>query len=252
MPGLSQIRRLEAAGFRAWPSSSTYYDGTWSIRLTPNHPSRRLNSINPLDPNDHAELHDRVERAKQRFHAAGKQLTFRQTPLASRELDRFFHDENFSSEHESTVLSVDFMDISFAKTVDHLPLKDIERYAHASAGIHGFSSLERAGLVDVIRSIKAPVGLFISEDADGPISTVICVQDGDLAGVLDLATREDMRGHGHGKQILLAAMKWAKSKGAHTGWLQMDLKSTAAASLYKNVGFKEIYRYTYRILDKQR
>ncbi len=54
----------------------TYYDGTWSIRLTPGHPSRRLNSVNPLDPNDHSELNDRIARAKRVFAAAGKPLTF--------------------------------------------------------------------------------------------------------------------------------------------------------------------------------
>ena len=103
VPGLSQIRRLEAAAFRAWPSASTYYDGTWSIRLTPDHPSRRLNSVNPLDPNDHGELGDRIARAEARFLSVGKPLTFRQTPLASRELEQYLHDEGFAREHESCV-----------------------------------------------------------------------------------------------------------------------------------------------------
>ncbi|MGL4488198.1 MAG: GNAT family N-acetyltransferase [Rhizobiaceae bacterium] len=249
MPGLSQIRRLEAASFRAWPSASTYYDGTWSIRLTPNHGSRRLNSINPLDPNDHSELSDRIERAKARFEAAGKPLTFRQTPLASRELDRFLKEGNFAALNESAVMSIELSKVSFDKTIDHIPFRDIRQYCQASTKIHGGSAIDQAGLAEVISSIKAPFGLFIMEDADGPISCVICVQDGELAGILDLATRPDARRQGHAKQLLLGAMKWAKSKGATTAWLQVELGPDHVEHLYKDIGFREIYRYIYRVLQ---
>jgi GNAT superfamily N-acetyltransferase len=249
MPGLSQIRRLEAAGFRAWPSASTYYDGTWSIRLTPYHSSRRLNSINPLDPNDHAELHDRVERARVRFSAAGKSLTFRQTPLASRELDRFLKEGNFAAINESAVMSLDLSSVSFANAIDYLPFKDIQHYCDASAKIHGLSNSDRAGLVEVISSIKAPFGLFINEDAHGPISCVVCVQDGELAGILDLATRPDAQRQGHATQLVMGAVKWAKAKGATTAWLQVELGSDSTEQLYKKIGFKEVYKYIYRVLQ---
>jgi GNAT superfamily N-acetyltransferase len=247
MPGLSQIRRLEAAGFRAWPSASTYYDGTWSIRLTPHHSSKRLNSINPLDPNDHAELSDRVERAKARFAAAGKPLTFRQTPLASRELDRFLKEGDFAAQSESAVMCVDLSTVALSKAIDYLPFKDIRHYCQASADIHGLTAIDKAGLVEVVSSIKAPYGLFINQDADGPMCCVVCVQDGELAGILDLATRADARRQGHATQLLLGAMKWAKSRGATMAWLQVELGADSSEQLYRKIGFRETYRYIYRI-----
>jgi GNAT superfamily N-acetyltransferase len=250
MPGLSQIRRLEAAGFRAWPSASTYYDGTWSIRLTPHHSSRRLNSINPLDPNDHAELLDRVERAKLRFSAAGKPLTFRQTPLASRELDRFLKEGNFAALNESAVMSLELSTVSFAKAIDYLPFKDIQHYCDANTKIHNLAKSDQAGLFEVISSIKAPFGLFINEDAQGPISCVVCVQDGELAGILNLATRPDAQRQGHATQLLMGALKWAKAKGATTAWLQVELGSDNTEQLYKKIGFREVYRYIYRVLQE--
>lgn len=247
MPGLSQIRRLEAAAFRAWPAASTYYDGTWSIRLTPEHPSRRLNSVNPLDPNDHGELGDRIARAEARFVAAGKPLTFRQTPLASRELEQFLHDEGFSSEHESSVFSMPLASFNSDRALNHIPLRDINRYVDASVAVHGADKGSRHALSAVIESIKAPYALFVSEDESGPVSTVICVHDGDLAGVLDLGTRQDARRLGHGATALSTALKWAKSHGAQMAWLQVDLESDPALALYREFGFQEIYRYVYRI-----
>jgi ribosomal protein S18 acetylase RimI-like enzyme len=99
----------------------------------------------------------------------------------------------------------------------------------------------------VIGSIKAPYSLFVSEDGKGPVSTVICVQDGELAGIMDLGTRADARRAGHGTTALATALKWAKSHGAHTAWLQVDLESDPALALYRDFGFEEIYRYVYRI-----
>lgn len=247
MPGLSQIRRFEAAGFRAWPAASTYYDGTWSIRLTPGHRSRRLNSVNPLDPNDHAELDDRIARATARFGSAGKPLTFRQTPLASRELDTWLDERKFARVHESTVMTCALDTMPFDRVMDMLPLRDAQRYAAASASIHGYDGQDASALFGVVQSVVPAKGLFVLEDGAGPLASVMCVQDGMLAGLLDLATRPDARGRGHGRAVMMAALKWARSHGAVTAWLQMDLSSTAAAKLYASSGFSEIYRYVYRV-----
>lgn len=247
VPGLSHIRRLEAAAFRAWPSASTYYDGTWSIRLTPEHPSRRLNSVNPLDPNDHGELGERIARADARFLAAGKQLTFRQTPLASRELEQYLQEEGFLRAHESVVLSMPLGSFNSDRGLNQIPLRDIRRYANASIAVHGGEKGSREALESVIGSIKAPFSLFVTEDKAGPVSTVVCVHDGDLAGILDLGTREDARRLGHGAAALATALKWAKSRGAQMAWLQVDLESDPALALYRDLGFEEVYRYVYRI-----
>lgn len=247
VPGLSQIRRLEAAAFRAWPSASTYYDGTWSIRLTPDHSSRRLNSVNPLDPNDHGELGDRVARAEARFLSVGKPLTFRQTPLASRELEQYLHDEGFAREHESCVMSMPLTEFNPDQALNQIPLKDVRRYAVASTKVHGQPEAAVDAMVSVISAIKAPFSLFVTEDKDGPVSTVLCVQDGDLAGILDLGTRTDVRRNGHGATALATALKWARNHGAHTAWLQVELESDPALALYRDFGFDEIYRYVYRI-----
>ena len=73
---LAQIRQIEAVGFRAWPASSVHYDGSWAIRMTASHPSKRLNSVNPLDPGDIANMEQRVTRAAQRFRAYGRPPDF--------------------------------------------------------------------------------------------------------------------------------------------------------------------------------
>src|SRR5690606_22193497 len=101
---LPTVRRFEAAGSRAWPATTVYYDGAWAVRLTGGHPAKRLNSVNPLDPGDDGRVRERVARAARRFAAYGRPLTFRMSPLSGRGVTRYLDGEGWSSFSTSLVM----------------------------------------------------------------------------------------------------------------------------------------------------
>src|SRR5262245_1321314 len=122
---LAQIRQMEAVGFRAWPASSVHYDGSWAIRMTASHPSKRLKSVNPLDPADIDNMEQRVARAEQRFRAYGRPPIFRQSPLSPPELDLYLEDSGWRRFDESMVMTVELADVDLSDAIDQIPLKDI-------------------------------------------------------------------------------------------------------------------------------
>jgi ribosomal protein S18 acetylase RimI-like enzyme len=247
MPGLGSVRRMEAVGFRSFPSTTTHFDGTWAIRLTAGYPAKRLNSVNPLDPRDHAQLERRIGDARRRFDAYGRPLIFRQSPLAPPELESLFDDEGWERFDESLVLIADVGAMKLAEAVDQVPLKDTGRWVDAVLGLDGKPAEQKGGLYEVISLIQPEVGLFLLQDAGGePISAVRCVCDGTLAGIFDLATSRQHRRQGHGRQILASALKWASGRGAEMAWLQVVADNQSALSLYEDFGFDELYRYSYR------
>ena len=247
MPGFAQIRRLEAAAFRAWPATSVQHEGTWSVRLTASHPSRRLNSVNPLDPNDHSDLPARVARVGKRFNDYGRPLTFRQSPLAPPELSRYLEGCGFKRVGNSMVMSAAIDKLATDNAFDQIPLKDIGRYVDASILIHEHDAHIKPGLSEVISAIKPSAGMFVLEDDDGPVSSVICVQDGSLAGILDMGTREQQKRRGKGRRLLAAALKWAKNRGAETAWLQVESDNQVALAMYAALGFEPAYSYFYQV-----
>ncbi len=243
---LAVIRRFEAAGFRAWPATSVQYDGTWAVRLTGSHPALRLNSINPLDPGDDHRLKERVEQAERRFQAYGRPLTFRISPLAAPAISEYLDARGWSTLKESRVMRLRLTGDIVGKAMHQIPLKDLNRFVTAAFQVHGYDAELRPGFTEVVSSIRPQAGLFILEQHDVPVATAICVHEGDLAGLFEVATARAHRGKGFGRRMLLSALKWAHLRGANVAWLQVEDENKTALGLYYSLGFEDVYRYHYR------
>ena len=245
-PPFATVRRFAAAGFRAWPAASVHYDGTWAIRLTAGHPAKRLNSVNPLDPGDNANLRERIARAGKRFEAYGRPLTFRISPLSGAELSGYLDEQGWSSFAHSLVMHRELTEASVAEALDQIPMRDVARFINAALTIHAVSPALRPGLSETIDAIEPDAGLFVLQREEDPVATAICVHDGELAGLFEVATDENFRGRGFGRRLVLSALKWARLRGARQAWLQVEADNGAARHLYASLGFREIYRYHYR------
>lgn len=243
---LPTVRRFEAAGFRAWPASTVHYDGAWLLRLSAANEAKRLNSVNLLDPGDCADLGPRIEKARRRFEAFGRPLTFRLSPLAGAPIQGHLDAEGWTSFSESLVMRLAIDEADLSGVIQQIPLRDIGRFVDAAVAVRGLGDEARPGLNEIVASIQPETGLFALKSGEEPLATAICVRDGDLAGLFEIATAARWRGRGHGRRIVLAAINWARLKGARTAWLQVEADNAAAVALYGALGFEEVYRYRYR------
>ncbi len=244
---LPNVRRLEAVGFRAWPAASVQYDGSWLIRLTAGHDSKRLNSVNPLDPSDSRDIEIRLAKAAKRFADYGRPLTVRQTPLTPPPLIAHMDANGWPVFSETIVMMADIPPNDTTESIEHLPLRDVGRFVDARLQICGESSQDKAGLSEVINAIKPECGLFLFESPDqGPIAVSLAVHDNDLAGILQVAVSESVRRQGVGSAIVNASLRWARLRGARTAWLSVECDNEAAIHLYRKFGFRDVYRYSYR------
>jgi ribosomal protein S18 acetylase RimI-like enzyme len=246
LPELTVVRRFLAAGFRAWPAASVHYDGAWSVRLTPGHPGKRLNSVSPLDPGDIADISPRLERAAERFREAGRPLTMQMTPLAAKAVSDHLDARGWDRLGDLAVMRLPLADMAVDDAMDQIPLKDVNRFVSAVVSVREYKPELHAGLAGVIESIEPEAGLFVLEEDGEILATAICIHDGDLAGLFEVATSRSERGKGYGRRIVLSALKWARLRGAHTAWLQVEMDNQPALSLYNGLGFEELFRCHYR------
>nr|WP_117196114.1 GNAT family N-acetyltransferase [Rhizobium terrae] len=243
---LPLVRRLEAVGFRAWPAASVVYDGSWQVRLTGGHPSKRLNCIVPLDPSDHRDMGMRIDKARKRFDDYGRRLVIRETPLAPAALIEHLDQTGWWPFETVDVLTVDLTELELPDTLDYLPSHDIGRFADASLAIDGEDPALKPALAEILSSIRPTSGFFIKESPQaGPVATALCVQDNDLAGIMSFAVAERLRRTGIGTEILTAALRWARISGARSAWLQVVSDNVPALGLYRRFGFRKAYEYRY-------
>jgi GNAT superfamily N-acetyltransferase len=243
---LPLVRRLEAVSFRAWPASSIIYDGSWQIRLTGSHPSKRINCVVPLDPSDYGNSDVRLEKARKRFEDFGRPLVVRETALMPPQLRAHLIDDGWTVFEEVNVMTTDLVSADLPEIMSYLPTHDIGRFVDASLKVGGEDQSLRSPIAEIVSSIKPTLGLFIKEEVEGePQATVICVQDNDLAGILSLDVAPETRRQGAATQILTSALRWARISGAKTAWLQVVTTNAPAIALYEKFGFSTAYTYRY-------
>jgi GNAT superfamily N-acetyltransferase len=242
---LPLVRRLEAAGFRAWPAARVSFDGSWQIRITPGHPSRRLNCLVPLDPFDYRDIDDRLAAAGAIFEASGKGLCLRQSPLCPREVTDRLADMGWHSGYETLVMTAPLDNVEIDDGIDHLPVHDVRRFSEACVRIDRARDTTSEILASIISAIEPAAGLFLTERAEGPVAVGICVQDHQLAGIQQLVVEASMRRKGLGRELMASALRWARRRGANQAWLQVIASNETARALYEGMGFTEAYRYAY-------
>ncbi|GAA0598370.1 GNAT family N-acetyltransferase [Paenochrobactrum glaciei] len=249
-PDLTIVRQLEALGFRAWPANQVRYSGSWAIRLTPDHQSKRLNSVNPLDPGDFHNLDERIALIKAMFLVAGKRPVFRLSPLAAPELNQYL-DELGWVEKGRTITMVRAIQPDFdTKPADITISDDIAAYAQASLETHGKSLAEQKALLpaltDILSQIRPSKAMMIANKGDQSVAAGLCVKDYAWAGLFDLATVPSHQRQGLAEALIACGLSWAQQQGAKRAWLQIEESNLAGLALYRKLGFSESYRYSYR------
>lgn len=244
-PDLPLVRRLEAAGFRAWPAARVSFDGSWQLRMTPGHPSKRLNCLVPLDPFDERDMEMRVRSAERAFAAHGLRVALRQSPLCPAGLPAVLEGLGWHRGHETLVMTAALDTLDLAGGMDHLPTHDIQRFSEACVRIDRARDTTPATVASIIARIEPAAGLFLMEGGDGPTAVGICIQDFDLAGIQQVAVERSARRQGIGRELVASALRWARLRGAQLGWLQVLADNAGARRLYGAMGFTTAYSYAY-------
>lgn len=235
----------------AWPALQTVlYDG-WILRFAGGY-TRRANSVNPIYPST-IDVDKKIEYCHEFYAAKGMKTIFKITnEVYPPDLDNILETKGFIREAETSVQTINLeqttiMDYGRVRIVTSLDDFWVDNFFRLSGAV----SENKPTLKAMLRNIKMPKCFAYIKEKNSIVACGLGVLEQDLIGLFDIVVATGFRGKGFGNRILNGMLLWGKNECAKLGYLQVMVDNKTALALYTKIGFKEIYRYWYRVHEKR-
>jgi ribosomal protein S18 acetylase RimI-like enzyme len=107
---------------------------------------------------------------------------------------------------------------------------------------------ERRTLHDrMLSQISSQVGYAAIGRRGRIVACALGIVESGWLGIFDVVVEQDERRRGHGERLMQGLLSWGREMGAEQAYLQVMLSNAPALSLYEKLGFREAYRYWYRV-----
>jgi ribosomal protein S18 acetylase RimI-like enzyme len=241
------FKDIEELTLNHWQSLQTLlYDG-WILRFADGY-TKRANSINPIYQSNYS-IDAKIAECERLYANQNLPTVFKITPfVCPSDIDSKLEQIGYSKVEPSIVKTVDLTDIR----EPHLQSVSIqnklsEEWLEVQCRILDMSDSKKRTLVKIIANIQAPKVFISLSDENQVVSCGFGVIENNYVGLYNIVTDKVQRNKGYGEQLLLNLLKWAKQEGATKSYLQVVLDNQPAIKLYSKLGYREIYKYWYRV-----
>jgi len=247
-----QLRRLEEAGFNAWPALQTVLVDGWVLRFAGGY-TKRANSINPTYPvsdrETEADLTARVEACEATYADRGQPPIFRLTSFGVPSgLDELLAARGYRVIDRTLVLSRSLADLMVSAERPDVRATPLDEWLDRHVQFSGAVLDKRDTHAAMLRQISGEPLFGLLHDASGePVACGLAVREGGLVGLFDIVTDRARRKQGFGRALVSVMLIWARDSGAQEAYLQVVATNEPAIHLYRALGFVDAYHYWYRV-----
>jgi N-acetylglutamate synthase len=241
------IRRFEEISNNAWPALQTmHYDG-WILRFA-NGVTKRSNSVNLLYPST-IDPEEKIGFCEQLYLAQKIIPCFKITAISDPAgIDRRLESRGYFNH---STISFQTMDIT---KIPSEPFSEIKietalnpRWMDEFILMNEFDPMRKPVYVSIMKQLHLPKCLVSLTRDHKTVGVGLGVVEGSYIGLFDIVVDKSYRSTGLGYFIVESILRWGRKIGATTAYLQVLTDNAPAIRLYEKMGFKEIYRYWYRM-----
>jgi N-acetylglutamate synthase len=241
------IQRIEEISMNAWPALQTiHYDG-WIIRLAEG-VTKRSNSISLLYESK-LDINIKIDFCEKLYSSRNIPACFKLTEIAQpKDIEKILHSRGY--EH-ALDLSVQLMNINnlipdFDKKANISEMTD-DRWLDSYLKMNQMDLSTKSEYKKILDQIILPKSLLTIESNGLVIGCGLGVVEDTYLGLFDIVIDKKYRNQGFGKMVIDNLLKWGRNKGAEIAYLQVLTDNAPAIRMYEKLGFKEVYKYWYRI-----
>jgi ribosomal protein S18 acetylase RimI-like enzyme len=246
-PDLALVAACEERVVNAWPAPATLMVEGWVVRFAGGY-SGRANSASALKAG--ATLSEEALALIEALYGqAGLPPCIRLTPLTPAGMSRRLSARGYRLRDVAIGLVAPLADISPPAS----PLR-IEPCA-TPEWIGCVSALQVEGkrdpdkLAAIVCGIRMPAAFATLAANGAPAALGIGVAERGMAEIGSIIVDPMRRGQGHGRALVQGLMGWARDRGCHAAFLQVEAGNAPAIGLYRSLGFRPAYAYQTWIRD---
>ncbi|MGE7600955.1 GNAT family N-acetyltransferase [Peribacillus sp. NPDC097675] len=242
-------RKIEELSMNALPALQTQMDDGWILRYA-NGYTKRANSVNPLYPSYDEDVNGKIERSTTAFTERNIQVAYKITPLTSpSELDHILETMDYSVASLTGVQVLSLEDIEAPSETHVLIYNEMpEARFQDFCRLNNIHERDHSIFRNVLSNIiPTTCFIFLVDEKDSTLACGLGVLEDEFIGLFNIATDEEVRNRGHGTKLVRNLLYWGKRNGAKNAYLQVVLTNEPALNLYTRLGFKELYRYWFRV-----
>lgn len=241
-------RELEEVVVDAWPATESEELDGWLLRKSGG-PSRRGNSVATNETGGKLSLDERVAHTESWYAARGQPAMFQVGPCAPVELDHVLQERGYAQSADAVLAGVE-------------PSEVLTRLSSADAQVSrtpclGWWQMVREASrfsesVDVLAALLDRLGTrcrFATRfDGEGrAIATCFGIASERRLGIYGMLTLPEARRSGAAASLLRALSHAAREEQMEELYLLVEADNEPARALYARAGFRDVYRYHYRV-----
>jgi ribosomal protein S18 acetylase RimI-like enzyme len=240
---------LERLSLQAWPAKESIELDGWLVCLSDGY-TRRTNSVQPLEAGS-LDSEAKIERCEAIYRRRGQRVVFKLTAdVQPHDLDERLARRGYERRDPTSVQRL-ALAAGGAAVPEGMRVETelSEDWFECCLALNRVSPSDGRALRGILERIAFPLA-FAALEPDGTCvaQALGVLQDREL-GLFLIATDPGERRRGFQKQLLAGLFAWAFERGARSAWLQVVVENAPAMGLYRKLGFRETYRYWYRMRD---
>jgi GNAT superfamily N-acetyltransferase len=240
---------IEELSMNARPSIQTILHGGWILRMADGY-TKRANSVNPLYSFDN-NLDEKIVYCEKIYRENNLPMVYKIIECEEhKKLDQRLDELNYKKADLTSVQicgGVSETNYKENGMVNNAFTDEWKNCFYHCGKIEKIKTMETIDMM--LKNIKGKIiAVYKKEKGIFTGCGYGVIEDG-FVGIFDIIVKEEHRGKGYGGEIIETILSNAGRSGIEKAYLQVVDNNIIAKKLYAKKGFKEIYKYWYRIKD---
>lgn len=241
------IRQFEELSNNAWPALQTMqYDG-WLLRFAGG-VTKRSNSVSLLYPSS-IDPSEKIAFCDALYRSQGITPCFKITDSAFPEgIDEALAEKGYLICADISFQTMQIGEVERTNDPSLILESDLNPFWIGEfIRMNRFDPARQPVYEAIMRQVMTPKCLVSIQHDLKTVAVGLGVLEGKYIGIFDLVVDPAVRRKGLARMVMDAILHWGRQNGAETAYLQVLTDNDPALQLYRSMGFREIYRYWYRM-----